>query len=253
LSLENQYVGFQQSVLQATCLATGLPPGVLLATLYLAKADNVVVQALSSSPTFRFYHRYVDDSIICGAPTDIQLGFSLLQSWSYLNWEITDTGVSIVFLDRRLGFENNAIISNMHVKPRNLHLYISPGSCHTEASFRSLVVGGLTRIFRCCSKGGDVDIHIKAFLQQLVDRGHNVHKTRDQMSRTLSKLRSGPRTRVQRKRQHYFVTSFSSSVNRQVLKSHLKCFSYMIGRDIQLSFKVQPNLFRLLHNSNWPE
>ena len=148
--LQNQFIQYDGSFLQATCLATGLPPGVLIATLYLSAADKLVHSQFDSE-LLLFFYRFVDDGIFCGPASLLSSVLDSLNGWSYLRWEITCSGREIVFLDRVLRIENYSISTDLYVKPLNRRLYITPLSAHPRQSFSSLVAGGATRIFRACT------------------------------------------------------------------------------------------------------
>jgi hypothetical protein len=249
--LQNQFVQHGDKYLHATCLATGLPPGVLLATLYLSSADNLVHNQFDHE-SMVFFYRFVDDGVFCGPANQLSAVLDTLNAWSYLRWEITYSGTQIVFLDRVLTIEQNFISTDMYIKPLNRRLFITPASAHPAQSFRSLVTGGSTRIFRACSHVSDVNRHVENFVQARVDRGHCAAKVSSEIRSTLCRLRLQHTRRLSKADQHYLVVTFSSSVNRRVLNHSLKRHAHMLTKPVGVSFKVQPSIFRLLHKSNWP-
>ena len=148
--LDIQVVLHADQYLKATCIATGLPSGVLLAILYLSEADNIVHARFGARSDFRFFYRYVDDSMICGSKTVVDQVLSTLSSWSYLAWEVTGFDTTTVFLDRVLSIQHGNIISDLHVKPQSRR-------------FQSLIVGGVTRIVRACPLGVHRIRHLESF------------------------------------------------------------------------------------------
>ena len=66
--LRNQFIQHRGECYQAFGIATGLPPGVFLANMYVNKVDELAVS--KHAHNIAFYARLVDDSIVCSNDVD---------------------------------------------------------------------------------------------------------------------------------------------------------------------------------------
>eukprot|EP00933_Yihiella_yeosuensis_P035952 TRINITY_DN2963_c0_g1_i1.p1 TRINITY_DN2963_c0_g1~~TRINITY_DN2963_c0_g1_i1.p1 ORF type:complete len:448 (-),score=41.85 TRINITY_DN2963_c0_g1_i1:682-2025(-) len=114
----NQFVEHDGMFWQASGIATGLPPGVFLANIYLSALDEDLILHLGSS--ISFYKRFVDDSIICASPQAIDDTVVYQNSWhKSIKWEVTarseiHADSPVPFLDLELTIQQNIVaLSNL--------------------------------------------------------------------------------------------------------------------------------------------
>ena len=66
--LRNQFIVPRGEAYQAFGIATGIPPGVFVANIYVSHVDTLVMENHASQ--IAFYARLVDDSVVCVSDID---------------------------------------------------------------------------------------------------------------------------------------------------------------------------------------
>ena len=66
--LRNQFIVHRGEAFQALGIATGIPPGVFLANIYVSHVDTLIMENHASQ--IAFYARLVDDSVVCASDID---------------------------------------------------------------------------------------------------------------------------------------------------------------------------------------
>jgi len=75
-----------------------------------------------------------------------------------------------------LSIVGGKVESTIYEKKMALYLYIPPNSAHPPGVSVGLVMGQVLRIFQLCTRESDIDSKLDAFMNQLLDRGHQ-HST----------------------------------------------------------------------------
>ena len=166
-------------------IATGLPPGVFLANIYLAPLDALT----ADEPKIKFYYRFVDDTIICSK--DHTTPLMILNSYhSNITWLLTATGghdTAVPFLDLSLKITGGQLFYETYRKPLNGYLYIPKNSRHPETSFKSLIQGEVTRLIRTNRHKEDLQRHLDFFAEKLRRRGYDPSFVQRCMRRQLAR------------------------------------------------------------------
>ena len=80
---------------------------------------------------------------------------------------------SITFLDTRVTWEGNHLITDLYTKPMDTHQYIHRHSCHPPNCKASIAYSQALRIHRICSKENDYERLVGELKTYLVARGYN--------------------------------------------------------------------------------
>jgi hypothetical protein len=75
-------------------------------------------------------------------------------------------------VDLRLKIEGKKIVTSLFAKPKALHLYIPPHSCHAPGILTGIVFDNVLRIHQLCSRATDILQELKLFFHRLLDQGY---------------------------------------------------------------------------------
>lgn len=258
--LRNQFILHRGEAYQAFGIATGIPPGVFLANIYVSHVDALVLEKHSAQ--IAFYARLVDDSVVCSS--DIESIQRTQNSWRpELIWEVASRGgrqhkaeMPVAFLDVQLSHCNGVMHWEAYRKPLNNYLYVPKASCHPKSVSASIIRGETFRMWRINKSKSDLLKHLTFFVEKLSRRGYSMTDTWKTIQSTLKNLQTGSKPRS-KKRQFFTVLKYSSSVPVRTLK---QCFDkqadslrkiFSSYTQVNLAFSVQKNLFRLHYRDNW--
>ena len=258
--LQNQFIAHRGEAYQAFGIATGIPPGVFLANIYVSHVDTLVMENHASQ--IAFFARLVDDSVVCAS--DIDSIQRTQNSWRpELVWEVASRGgrlheaeQPVAFLDVQLSHCSGMMQWEAYRKPLNNYLYVPQASCHPKSIAASIIRGETHRMWRINKSKSDLMKHLRFFASQFSKRGYSPTGTWKIICDALAKLHGGSRPKV-KKRQFFVPLRYSSSVPKRILK---RCFDkqadslrriFSDNAAINLAFSVQKNLFRLHYHDNW--
>ena len=258
--LQNQFIVHRGEAYQAFGIATGIPPGVFLANIYVSHVDTLVMENHASQ--IAFFARLVDDSVVCAS--DIDSIQRTQNSWRpELVWEVASRGgrlheaeQPVAFLDVQLSHCSGMMQWEAYRKPLNNYLYVPQASCHPKSIAASIIRGETHRMWRINKSKSDLMKHLRFFASQFSKRGYSPTGTWKIICDALAKLHGGSRPKV-KKRQFFVPLRYSSSVPKRILK---RCFDkqadslrriFSDNTAINLAFSVQKNLFRLHYHDNW--
>ena len=258
--LQNQFIAHRGEAYQAFGIATGIPPGVFLANIYVSHVDTLVMENHASQ--IAFFARLVDDSVVCAS--DIDSIQRTQNSWRpELVWEVASRGgrlheaeQPVAFLDVQLSHCSGMMQWEAYRKPLNNYLYVPQASCHPKSIAASIIRGETHRMWRINKSKSDLMKHLRFFASQFSKRGYSPTGTWKIICDALAKLHGGSRPKV-KKRQFFVPLRYSSSVPKRILK---RCFDkqadslrriFSDNTAINLAFSVQKNLFRLHYHDNW--
>ena len=258
--LQNQFIVHRGEAYQAFGIATGIPPGVFLANIYVSHVDTLVMENHASQ--IAFFARLVDDSVVCAS--DIDSIQRTQNSWRpELVWEVASRGgrlheaeQPVAFLDVQLSHCSGMMQWEAYRKPLNNYLYVPQASCHPKSIAASIIRGETHRMWRINKSKSDLMKHLRFFASQFSKRGYSPTGTWKIICDALAKLHGGSRPKV-KKRQFFVPLRYSSSVPKRILK---RCFDkqadslrriFSDNAAINLAFSVQKNLFRLHYHDNW--
>ena len=258
--LQNQFIVHRGEAYQAFGIATGIPPGVFLANIYVSHVDTLVMENHASQ--IAFFARLVDDSVVCAS--DIDSIQRTQNSWRpELVWEVASRGgrlheaeQPVAFLDVQLSHCSGMMQWEAYRKPLNNYLYVPQASCHPKSIAASIIRGETHRMWRINKSKSDLMKHLRFFASQFAKRGYSPTGTWKIICDALAKLHGGSRPKV-KKRQFFVPLRYSSSVPKRILK---RCFDkqadslrriFSDNAAINLAFSVQKNLFRLHYHDNW--
>ena len=258
--LQNQFIVHRGEAYQAFGIATGIPPGVFLANIYVSHVDTLVMENHASQIVF--FARLVDDSVVCAS--DIDSIQRTQNSWRpELVWEVASRGgrlheaeQPVAFLDVQLSHCSGMMQWEAYRKPLNNYLYVPQASCHPKSIAASIIRGETHRMWRINKSKSDLMKHLRFFASQFSKRGYSPTGTWKIICDALAKLHGGSRPKV-KKRQFFVPLRYSSSVPKRILK---RCFDkqadslrriFSDNAAINLAFSVQKNLFRLHYHDNW--
>lgn len=262
LVLRNQFILHRGEAYQAFGIATGIPPGVFLANIYVSHVDNLVLENHSSH--IAFYARLVDDSVVCAS--DIDSIQRTQNSWRpELVWEVASRGgrlheaeQAVPFLDVQLSHCNGVMHWEAYRKPLNKYLYVPQASCHPKSISASIIRGETHRMWRINKSKSDLMKHLSFFAMKFSQRGYSLTDAWKSIRETLAKLHEGSKSKM-KKKQFFTVLRYSSSVPKHVLKKcfdkHADSLKRIFSEEvaINLAFSVQKNLFRLHFPDNWTQ
>ena len=256
IALANQYIQHRGEFYQAFGIATGLPPGVFLANIYLNEVDKLVMQRHKDD--IGFYARLVDDSVVCAS--NIEAIQATQNSWrSEIVWEIACRGgrshlnePPVAFLDLALTHEFGELNWQMYRKPLNNYLYIHRDSCHPKHVLHGLIKGETVRLWRTNRSHRTLDHHLKVFVKCMARRGHPRHEVWRLISQQLRRLQSRQEidSNCSERRKFFALIRFSRTAPVRTIKcafqKHAQTLKRVFKHDISvgLSFQIQPNLFR---------
>ena len=258
--LQNQFIVHRGEAYQAFGIATGIPPGVFLANIYVSHVDTLVMENHASQ--IAFFARLVDDSVVCAS--DIDSIQRTQNSWRpELVWEVASRGgrlheaeQPVAFLDVQLSHCSGMMQWEAYRKPLNNYLYVPQASCHPKSIAASIIRGETHRMWRINKSKSDLMKHLRFFASQFSKRGYSPTGTWKIICDALAKLHGGSRPKV-KKRQFFVPLRYSSSVPKRILK---RCFDkqadslrriFSDNTAINLAFSVQKNLFRLHYHDTW--
>ena len=138
--------------IQVSGTAMGTSPALLYATIYYLYHEET--QLLPHWETFQLllYVRYIDDALIIqrgngvlfSAFTDAMNSFG--EVGKRLEWEATEPGKSVAFLDFTIYFDADGnLATKTYQKGMNLYLCLPPTSAHTPSIFQGMVYGMIRR------------------------------------------------------------------------------------------------------------
>ena len=258
--LQNQFIVHRGEAYQAFGIATGIPPGVFLANIYVSHVDTLVMENHASQ--IAFFARLVDDSVVCAS--DIDSIQRTQNSWRpELVWEVASRGgrlheaeQPVAFLDVQLSHCSGMMQWEAYRSTLNNYRYVPQASCHPKSIAASIIRGETHRMWRINKSKSDLMKHLRFFASQFSKRGYSPTGTWKIICDALAKLHGGSRPKV-KKRQFFVPLRYSSSVPKRILK---RCFDkqadslrriFSDNTAINLAFSVQRNLFRLHYHDNW--
>ena len=258
--LQNQFIAHRGEAYQAFGIATGIPPGVFLANIYVSHVDTLVMENHASQ--IAFFARLVDDSVVCAS--DIDSIQRTQNSWRpELVWEVASRGgrlheaeQPVAFLDVQLSHCSGMMQWEAYRSTLNNYRYVPQASCHPKSIAASIIRGETHRMWRINKSKSDLMKHLRFFASQFSKRGYSPTGTWKIICDALAKLHGGSRPKV-KKRQFFVPLRYSSSVPKRILK---RCFDkqadslrriFSDNTAINLAFSVQKNLFRLHYHDNW--
>ena len=258
--LQNQFIVHRGEAYQAFGIATGIPPGVFLANIYVSHVDTLVMENHASQ--IAFFARLVDDSVVCAS--DIDSIQRTQNSWRpELVWEVASRGgrlheaeQPVAFLDVQLSHCSGMMQWEAYRSTLNNYRYVPQASCHPKSIAASIIRGETHRMWRINKSKSDLMKHLRFFASQFSKRGYSPTGTWKIICDALAKLHGGSRPKV-KKRQFFVPLRYSSSVPKRILK---RCFDkqadslrriFSDNTAINLAFSVQKNLFRLHYHDNW--
>ena len=151
----------------------GAPPAPPWANIYMAISED---QFLPHFKTLLLYKRFIDDVIgiwRCNGDREKWTFFKkkLNNPFFELDWEISDLSKQATFMDMKIELKGNKVITSLHEKANNLHLFIPSKSCHPPGLLKGMIYGNIYRIQKLCSLPDDIKHRIREFYHHLLARG----------------------------------------------------------------------------------
>ena len=91
---------------------------------------------------------------------------------SVIKFETNISQHNINFLDVKVKLEQGKIMTSLHTKPTDAHLYLSWSSCHPNHILKNIPKGQFIRIRRICSEYKDFIKHSNELIYHLIERGY---------------------------------------------------------------------------------
>lgn len=174
-------------------IAMGMAPAPTIANLYVAIFEQEHI--LTHPPRHLHYlRRFIDDGFgiwLLDDNDDVNTkewnAFQSLINTMGLTWEFTPLADTTVFMDLTIKLTNGNLTTSLYAKPKALHLYIPPMSCHTPGITTGLIFGHVLRVHQLCSHQADIDNELLLFHQRLIARGHNSSTTLPLLLKAIQK------------------------------------------------------------------
>ena len=183
-------------VLQEKGIAMGMSPAPEIANLFVAIHEEERVLPWLDTPFLRFLKRFIDDGIgIWLHDSDPAVDAANWKSFQEdvcgggLEWTFSKRSNKESFMDMNIMIVNGKLEFSLFAKPMALHLFIPPNSCHAPGVTSGHVFGQVLRIYQLCSREVDIDRELKLFLNQLLDRGHQLDNLRPLFTKAIENAR----------------------------------------------------------------
>ena len=162
-----------------TGTAMGTPPAPPWATLYYALLENDFLPCFKDN--LILYQWFIDDvfGIWCitnettNATTWDKFKTAMNDECFALTWIVSDPSTTVNFMDLTISLREDKIHLTLYEKPSNLHLYISPHSCHPPGLLASVIHGMIFRIYTLCSDNQDKTTRANMFFHHLRQHGYS--------------------------------------------------------------------------------
>ena len=157
----------------------GMSPAPSIANLYVALHEEKNLLPFNNS-CILFLRRFIDDGLAVwlhdpdpAIDSHNWNSFCTAVRGGGLDWTFTKRGPSVDFMDLTISITNNRIETTLYEKPLALHLFIPPHSCHAPGVSTSTVMGKILRIYQLCTHHSDIQLKLRTFFGQLLDRGYD--------------------------------------------------------------------------------
>ena len=194
----NNSVFAGQNLIQTNGTAMGAANSCSYSDLAVENIDCSVMESKLVDFTEIFYFgRYRDDcfNVWVGSRDRLQAFLQFLNSIDtniQFTMEVSDSGLSLNFLDVKLTLVNNQIQTSVYSKPTDSHLYLHGLSNHSKNTKNGISIGVATRLRRLCSTDEEFDKQSVNYKGYLAARGHNPKV----INESFNKVRDKPRTVV---------------------------------------------------------
>ncbi len=240
-----------------SAIATGLPPGVFLANIYLDKFDHSILNHIA----VLWYRRLVDDACML-VKTSATLDVTTIANNFHdsITWEISGRGDSVNFLDVTLSFRHDIQFRipswTTYRKPLNAYLYVPASSCHPISTLKAIVSSEVARMLNTNKHKSDCLQQLDFFTGKLLKRGYDMHSI---VRCIKSALKPGTCKAVKHVgvRNIFLKVQHSSVLNAKFIRNTLGKHTPLLARacggqiDLILCRMHQYNLFRRGYRNNW--
>ena len=104
--------------------------------------------------------------------------FTVLNSFDQnLQFTMDIGGKSLNFLDSSITIKGNSLITSVHSKPTDAHLYLDAKSCHPRSQILGIAKAVALRIWRICSDEDDFRKKITEYANYLIVCRHDSQLT----------------------------------------------------------------------------
>ena len=106
---------------------------------------------------------------------------------STINFTFSYPKQEVIFLDTKISFQHNVLVSQLYSKPTSAHQYLQRNSFHPPSLLKSIPKSQFIRIRRICTHLSDYWLHATKFLEHFFTRGSNRVKLQQQ-ARSVASL-----------------------------------------------------------------
>ena len=174
-----------------------------------------------------------------------------------MKFEKSGSGSQLAYLDLDLTVVDGKMTWELYEKPQSKFNYLAWESAHCHSVHRSVVTGGVVRIWRRCHRESDVLRHVGRFVARLHVRGYPHDEVQRLVDRTISELKTARQSRrVSSVRGFSFGLEFKRGLPVGIINRRLKILTRRLavaGVDapVQLCWRSGTNLFRKYWARNW--
>ena len=178
--------------------AMGTPMAVNFANIFMSKFEEEMLNEFQSIYGLRpaLWLRFIDDIFFIWDNDEISLQSFLKFCDSYstnkkmkstINFTFNYSKQEVIFLDTKISFQHNVLVSQLYSKPTSAHQYLQRNSFHPLSLLKSIPKSQFIRIRRICTHLSDYWLHATKFLEHFSARGFNRVKLQQQ-ARSVASL-----------------------------------------------------------------
>jgi len=88
---------------------------------------------------------------------------------------------AINFLDVQVKRKGNRLVTDLYIKPTDIHQYLEANSCHPNDCKNSIAYSQALRLNRICSESRDFDVRCNDLENWLIKRGYDQKLVRNKV------------------------------------------------------------------------
>ena len=167
------------------------------ANIFMSKFEEETLDEFQSIHGLRpaLWLRFIDDIFFIWDNDEISLQ-SFLKFCNFysnkkmkctINFTFSYSKQEVIFLDTKVSFQHNVLVSQLYSKPTSAHKYLQRNSFHPPSLLKSILKSQFIRIRRTCTHLSDYWLHASRFLDHFSARGFNRVKLQQQ-ARSVASL-----------------------------------------------------------------
>ena len=155
--------------------AMGTPMAPSIANIFMGCLERHLLSSSSWQVNPKMWRRFIDDILILWTHGEHQLKnfIDWLKSQHHTIKFTSNHGRSrIPFLDVSMSVVEGIIVTDVHIKPTDAHMYLPFNSCHPRHCMRGIPHGQALRLRRICSEEDTLKLRSKELQGRLEKRGY---------------------------------------------------------------------------------